>query len=88
MRQKRHGDRREQDMVAVGAMARASMSAIEPPACGERANDMLVGAPGEGAGNSFDVRIGVVRNPFRDVDVGPGWSYPKQRHRPPLSPPQ
>src|SRR5215212_3859857 len=81
MRQQRNGDRREQDMVAVGAMARALMPAVEPPACGERANEMLVGGPGEDLGNLFDFRTGVVRNLFRDFDVRPGRSYPKQRHR-------
>src|SRR5215212_11781321 len=58
MRQQRNGDRREQDMVAVGAMARASMPAVEPPAGSERANDMLVGAPGNDLGNLFDFWIG------------------------------
>src|SRR4029453_8038177 len=87
MRQKRRGDRRQQDMVAVCAMARASMPAVEPPAGGERANHMLVGAPGKDLGNLFDLRTGVIRNPLRDYDVGPGRPYPKQRHRPPLSQP-
>src|SRR5207249_9003004 len=48
-------------------------------------NDMLVGAPGHDLRNLFDFRTGAVRNPLRDFDVGPGWPYPKQRHRPPLS---
>jgi hypothetical protein len=43
MRQKRNDDRGEQDMVAVGAMARAAMPGVEPPARGERAKDMFVG---------------------------------------------
>jgi hypothetical protein len=88
MRQQRNGDRREQDVVAVGAILRASMPAVEPPACGERANDMLVGAPGEDLRNLLDFRTGAVRNPLRDFDVGPGWPYAKQRHRPPLSQPE
>src|SRR5207237_3870171 len=77
MRQQRNGDRREQDVVAVDTTARVSMPAVEPPACGERANDMLVGAPGEDPRNLFDFRTGVVRNPFRNFDVCPGWPYPK-----------
>jgi hypothetical protein len=36
MRQKRNNDRGEQDMVAVGAMARAAMPGVEPLARGER----------------------------------------------------
>src|SRR3954465_15775109 len=70
-------------MVAVGAMARASMPAVEPPACGERAHDMFVGAPGEGLGNPFDFRTGTIRNLLGDFDVGPGGPYPKQCQRQP-----
>src|SRR5947207_8001569 len=87
MRQKRNDDSGEQDMVAVGAMARAAMPGVEPPARGERAKDMFVGTPGEDLRNLFDFRTGMIRNPLRDFDVGPGWPYPKRRHRRPLARP-
>src|SRR3954453_18380886 len=61
MRQKRRGDRRQEDMVAVDAMARASLAAVEPPSCCERFHSMFVGAPGEGLGNPFDFRTGTIR---------------------------
>jgi len=64
MRQQRNRDRREQDMVAVDTILRVSMPAVEPPAGGERANDMLVGAPGEDLRNLFDFRTGAGRIRF------------------------
>src|SRR3954470_11522152 len=83
MRQQRNGGPREQEVVAVGTIPRAAMPAVEPPACGERANDVFVGAPGEDLRNLLDFRTGAVCNPLRDFDVCPGWPYPKQRHRSP-----
>jgi hypothetical protein len=45
MGQKRNRGRREQDVVAVAALSRASGSAVKPPAGGERASQVLVGTP-------------------------------------------
>src|SRR5260370_20668921 len=76
-----HGNGGEHHVVAVATRVRALVSSIEPPACGQRAQQMLVRAPGEDFGGFFSLRAGMRRNRIRDFNVGLGRAYPIKRHR-------
>jgi len=75
------GHGRQQDMVAIATGARAFGPAVKPPPGRKRAQNVLVGAPGQGLRNRFDSRGGVLRNGLRDLNVSPGWLHPKKRNR-------
>jgi hypothetical protein len=67
-----HRNGGEQKVVAVAAMARGSVAAIDPTVRGERAQQMFVRAPGQDFGGFFCFRAGMCRNRIRDFNVGPG----------------
>src|SRR5258708_26542390 len=76
-----HGNGGEHHVVAVATRVRALVSSIEPPAGGQRAEQMLGRAPGEDFGGFFSLRAGMRGNRIRDFNVGLGRAYPIKRHR-------
>jgi hypothetical protein len=74
------GKRRQQNVVAVAPIARAFVSAIEPPSDGQHGEHMFVRTPGESFGNLFGRRVGVFRDDVCDRDIAPGWSHLIKRH--------
>jgi len=69
MRNQAGRERREEEVVAIPALACGSLAAIQPPCCRGCQEHMFIGAPRQQASRLLGARAGVFRDGIGDGDV-------------------